>query len=279
MAEDIVSTKTCSRCRETKNLSEVYLFRCNGYEQVRCKDCHRELTRANNERIKQDPEKLAKKRETGNRNAKLYRDTHPEFHERKKAYQREHYRNNKEQYYVRVSARKARKDGAGGSHSSEAWRQMLELFGNKCLCCGATERIVKDHVIPLLRGGSDDVTNLQPLCWRCNKSKFTRGNDYRTRDKVVLAELNEVGKLLFESVPLPVIEAAKLEKHKPRSRFTGVIYDPKCPTSVKVWRARIQVDNKMIDLGRHATEEDAARAYNEASREHFGEHAYVNDIG
>jgi hypothetical protein len=42
------------------------------------------------------------------------------------------------------------------------------------------------------------------------------------------------------------------------------------------WRARIRVDGKLIQLGCHATEEAAARAYDEAAREHFGEFACTN---
>jgi hypothetical protein len=56
------------------------------------------------------------------------------------------------------------------------------------------------------------------------------------------------------------------------SRFKGVVYDPQ----FKRWRARIGIDYKQMHLGTFATETEAARAYDRAAREHFGEFAYLN---
>jgi HNH endonuclease/AP2 domain len=44
----------------------------------------------------------------------------------------------------------------------------------------------------------------------------------------------------------------------------------------KKWEAQIRVDGKRVGLGRHHTEEEAARAYDAAAREHFGEYATLN---
>jgi hypothetical protein len=42
------------------------------------------------------------------------------------------------------------------------------------------------------------------------------------------------------------------------------------------WRARIKVDGKYVSLGVYATQEEAARAYDAAARELFGEFACPN---
>ncbi len=276
---DCGQTKECVRCKETKSCSEFY--RCKSYRDgldYWCKVCRKRANEDNLARIKADPDRKAKWTAKNIEYAKRRRArkaANPELFadetERNRRIAREHYWQNREEYINRARAREIKLRGGGGSHSCEAWRQLKELFGNKCLCCGKETRMTKDHVVPVVSGGTDDIENLQPLCKRCNKAKFTQTIDYRTRDKVVLAELNDVGRLIFgEETQKPV---AVLRKHKGSSRFTGV---------AKVgnrWRAYIGVGGKLKHLGRHDTEEAAALAYNAASRELFGESAFVNEVG
>ncbi|NES98904.1 MAG: HNH endonuclease [Desertifilum sp. SIO1I2] len=44
----------------------------------------------------------------------------------------------------------------------------------QCQACGKTQLETElniDHIIPLARGGSNDISNLQTLCRTCNQSK------------------------------------------------------------------------------------------------------------
>lgn len=41
----------------------------------------------------------------------------------------------------------------------------------RCAACGETSGIQVDHIIPFSRGGTSDVSNLQPLCAGCNYYK------------------------------------------------------------------------------------------------------------
>jgi 5-methylcytosine-specific restriction endonuclease McrA len=66
-----------------------------------------------------------------------------------------------------------------GSHSKEEWEGMKLFFNNKCVKCNKDGVVVKDHIIPLYQGGSDSITNLQPLCQSCNTSKGSDDTDYR----------------------------------------------------------------------------------------------------
>jgi len=56
------------------------------------------------------------------------------------------------------------------------------------------------------------------------------------------------------------------------SHYKGVRWD----ADRRRWRARIVINGKEQHLGRFGTEEDAARAYDEAARRHFGEFARTN---
>jgi 5-methylcytosine-specific restriction endonuclease McrA len=81
-------------------------------------------------------------------------------------------------------ARKLREEAAGPGWSREQWGALLAEYGNRCLLCGSEEKVVPDHVIPLVRGGAHRLDNIQPLCWKCNFRKGTKIADYRASAKI-----------------------------------------------------------------------------------------------
>lgn len=48
------------------------------------------------------------------------------------------------------------------------------LSSGPCVTCGTTERLTIDHRIPVSKGGSDDRSNLQPMCSLCNIRKHDK---------------------------------------------------------------------------------------------------------
>ena len=40
-----------------------------------------------------------------------------------------------------------------------------------CQCCGSSESLEYDHIIPYSCGGNSDASNIQLLCQNCNRSK------------------------------------------------------------------------------------------------------------
>lgn len=88
--------------------------------------------------------------------------------------------------------RKARLRNAAGRFTGKQWQALCEWFGNICLCCGAPPPLTVDHVIPLISGGSNDISNVQPLCGSCNFRKHTKTHDYRDAGRLA-AFLEAVG--------------------------------------------------------------------------------------
>ena len=43
--------------------------------------------------------------------------------------------------------------------------------GGACQCCGGYEYLEYDHITPYSCGGSSNVSNIQLLCRKCNRSK------------------------------------------------------------------------------------------------------------
>ena len=60
------------------------------------------------------------------------------------------------------------------SFAASVRRRVFARNGNRCVACGATERLTVDHIRPVARGGSDDLSNLQTLCSDCNSRKGTK---------------------------------------------------------------------------------------------------------
>jgi 5-methylcytosine-specific restriction endonuclease McrA len=69
----------------------------------------------------------------------------------------------------------------GGSHTKKEWKDLCDRYGNICLACGEPEILTEDHVMPVSRGGTDYISNIQPLCQSCNSKKSTNATDYRQR--------------------------------------------------------------------------------------------------
>jgi len=59
------------------------------------------------------------------------------------------------------------------------WVDLCAKYGNRCLCCGNSVKLTIDHIVPVSKGGTHTVDNIQPLCIRCNVSKFQKTTNYR----------------------------------------------------------------------------------------------------
>lgn len=60
--------------------------------------------------------------------------------------------------------------------SDDKWEKVLQHYGNVCAACGAQPSesgFQQDHKVPRAHGGTDDITNWQPLCDSCNNIKST----------------------------------------------------------------------------------------------------------
>ena len=77
-----------------------------------------------------------------------------------------------------VHERRALKKVTGGNLTARDITMVKQSFPY-CLRCGETDRLEIDHVVPLARGGRNELGNMQILCRLCNASKGAKTTDYR----------------------------------------------------------------------------------------------------
>lgn len=84
--------------------------------------------------------------------------------------------------------RRALLRGSRGTYTPAEWTELLARY-DKCPGCsrqwidiapppGRSSPITVDHIVPLARGGRNDIFNIQPLCYSCNSRKGTKLIEY-----------------------------------------------------------------------------------------------------
>jgi len=112
---------------------------------------------------------------------KKWKEKNPDYF---KNYFREHHRKAKvtELSRHRDKIKKQRRRGAIGMHTLQEWENVKREWNYCCARCGMQEpfnnqcyqKLTEDHIIPISKGGSNFIENIQPLCHRCNSEKGSR---------------------------------------------------------------------------------------------------------
>ena len=103
--------------------------------------------------------------------------------------------------------RRAKERNASGTHTIADWEVLKDKFNFKCPACGKKEpeiTLSQDHIVPLSRGGSNDISNIQPLCLSCNSKKHTHSTRYNLKMNYRRGECRHGGyhdlKILWENM-------------------------------------------------------------------------------
>jgi len=177
--------KKCRTCGEYKPIDE-YPPKPDNWDNLnhQCKEC---VNLQGRERYWGDIEAQRERGRAWGRNNRekvltASRKWYMENRRRRLAADRKWRKNNPEKSRAIWHRYKARKQNAAGDFSDDQWKMVRDYYAlkGKCPSCGQYDEMHMDHVIPLYRGGSNYISNIQPLCKSCNSSKgHNRFTDYR----------------------------------------------------------------------------------------------------
>lgn len=158
--------KICSKCGIEKPISEFYHKKTGKYGVCgQCKKCKRII---DDEYIKNNPDKVRKYKDkwvANNRGKRL-------------EVSKKYYYRNRDKHMVLTRNRRARMQNAEGKFSHKQWEEIKKKYDYRCAICGKKEpfnqyrkMLTIDHIIPLSKGGTNYIDNIQPLCFICNSVK------------------------------------------------------------------------------------------------------------
>lgn len=184
--------KSCSRCYERKGLAffDKHAAHPDGFASE-CKECRREYYVLNKEAInmrkrmrRSNPDVKAREAESKRQYRRNNIDAILAYNRKyvaknsewAKRVARKYYRENKQRFLLNAQKRKSRIKNLPDTLTQKEWEFILLLYANRCYYCGDKFNglIIKEHKIPVSKGGGFTKANIVPACERCNGQKHKR---------------------------------------------------------------------------------------------------------
>ena len=177
--------KKCSKCSKLLVANSINFNKQKGGKyglMNRCKECRKIESKEWRENNKERKKEYNKEYYENNKERKKEYDK--EYYENNKEhikeYYKEYYENNPDKVFNYANKRRSIEENQGRGISKDQWYEMMEFFDWKCAYSGEyiggkENRCIRsiDHIIPLSKGGENEIWNCIPMHRSYNSSKFT----------------------------------------------------------------------------------------------------------
>lgn len=195
----------CSKCGQTKPVSEFSKGQNKSGYRSQCKQCVHEVYLSDKGRILQQHKDYYEANKDSYLDAcKAYRNSHreqtrktmheyylrngekirerskkqfanftPEQMKKRKEYLHSYYTTEEGRSYKRrkFHERKSAELLVESSLTDEEWLNTVKFFDGRCAYCGKSKKLTQDHIVPVSKGGGYTKNNIIPCCGSCNSSK------------------------------------------------------------------------------------------------------------
>lgn len=176
-----MNTKQCTKCNQTKELTEFSKRKPSkdglGYK---CKACKKQYHQDNAEHISAQRKQYYQANKE--HKAEYMKQYNIDNAVHRAEYNKQYYQTPQGKAVMKAGSqnRRTQKLQNGGTHTG---KQILALFNQQsgvCPYCKAKlhksgkNKYHIDHVMPLSKGGNNDISNIQLLCAKCNLTKSNK---------------------------------------------------------------------------------------------------------
>lgn len=162
------------------------------------------------------------------------------------------------------------KKGVIGFHHEYEWEKLKRKYNYCCAQCGISEKelegiwsgtsftkLTRDHIIPISKGGTDFINNIQPLCVSCNARKHSQ---IKRADKEIIVAVSgyfnpvHIGHIrLFEAAKKIGTKLVVIVNNDKQVKLKGSVLFMDEMERIRIISALAMVDNVILAIDRDRT--------------------------